>query len=238
MHAFHREIAGQIHQCAADENVPLEQGFRYLGTTKPIYRLKTAILRKIAGDFSKRHADLTLPEFTALLDSLSLCKTYNEFAAIGLLLGVYPRLRKALDPHCLDRWLDHAQGWAEVDVICQSSFTAEEILSDWKTWESLFSAFAASDNAHKRRASLVLLVKPLRESDDPRLGRAALANVDRLKHEKSPLIAKGVSWILRSLVKHHRSKVQACLDEHADTLPKIAVRETRYKLAGGVKRKT
>lgn len=238
VNSHHEEIRGEIQRLAAVEDAPLqEEGFRYLGTTKPIYLLRTAALRKLYVDFSKRHGSLTLPEFVALLDSLSLAGTYNEYVAIGLLLGAYPRLRRQLDPGCLDRWLDHAQGWAEVDVVCQSSFTAAEMLSGWSTWSALLSAFAGSDNPHRRRASLVLLIKPLRESEDPRLARLAFANVEILKHEKEALITKAVSWILRSLIKHHRPAVEAYLDASADTLPKIAVRETRYKLAGGVKRK-
>jgi 3-methyladenine DNA glycosylase AlkD len=180
---------------------------------------------------------LAATQFVALLDSLSLGRTYDEFVAVGLLLGAYPKLRRLLDPHCLDGWLKHAQGWAEVDVICQSNFTADNMLSDWKTWKTLLGALAGSENVHKRRAGLVLLTKPLRESDDQRLARLAFANADKLKHETDILITKALSWILRSLIKYHGAEVVAYLRANADTLPKVAVRETRYKLAGGVKRK-
>lgn len=238
LHTYHNEILEEIEKHIADENVPLERdGFRYIGTTKPVYFLRAAVFRRIFINFAKRHPDLTAAEFVALLDLLSLGKTYNEFAATGLLLGVYPKLRAALDPHCLDRWLAYAEGWAEVDVICQLNFTANEILTDWETWKNLLRAFTESKNIHKRRASLVLLTKPLRESDDPRLTDLAFANLDKLKGETDKLITKAVSWLLRSLIKYHRTEVEEYLDANATTLPKIAVRETRRKLVEGVKRK-
>src|SRR5512143_1066816 len=109
------------------------------------------------------------------------------------------------------------------------------MLAHWKSWKALLTAFAKDDNIHKRRAALVLLTKPLRESDDPRLAALAFSNVDRLKAEKHILITKAVSWILRSLIKHHPTAVSNYLDANEGGLPKIAVRETRHKLVEGVK---
>jgi 3-methyladenine DNA glycosylase AlkD len=196
---------------------------------------RTAVFHEIIQDWIERHADLTLTEYVDLLNSLSLGATYNEFVSIGVLLGAWPQMRKALEPHHLDVWLDHAQGWAEVDTLCQTNFTAEEMLSRWKEWKSLLVSFSKSDNVHKRRASLVLLTRPLRESADPRLARLAFANLGRLKTEKDILVAKAVSWLLRALIKYHREEVETYLRDNADSLPKIALRETRNKLTSGRK---
>lgn len=236
MHKLHKEILALIKRRAAEGNVPLrKEGDHYVGTTKPIYLLKATIIGEIFLGFKDRHAELTQSEFVALLDSLAIGKTYNEYVAIGILLGKYPQLRAALNPCCLDRWLERAQGWAEVDVTCQFNFTADEMLSDWKTWKHLLTAFTQDANVHKRRASLVLLTKPLRESDDPRLAKLAFANIDKLKRDKNILITKAVSWVLRALIKYHRAEVEAYLDANVDTLPKIAIRETRVKLRTGKK---
>jgi 3-methyladenine DNA glycosylase AlkD len=35
-----------------------------------------------------------------------------------------------------------------------------------------------------------------------------LQNVDRLKSEKSVLITKAISWVLRSMIKHNRTLVE------------------------------
>ena len=87
----------------------------------------------------------------------------------------------------------------------------------------------------KRRAALVLLVTPTRTSDDPRFADLAFAVVTRLAPERDILITKAVSWLLRSLVTRHRDTVIAYLDANADSLPAIAIRETRTKLKTGTK---
>ena len=216
--------------------MPLQaQGDRYVGTLKPCYMFRAAVFGEIKRNWIKRHPDLALNEYIDLLNSLSQGATYNEFVFVGILLGALPQMRQALEPHHLDVWLDHAQGWAEVDAICQSSFTAQEMLSHWKEWKGLLVSFSKSDNIHKRRASLVLLTRPLRESADPRLARLAFANLDRLKAEKDILVTKAVSWLLRALIKYHREEVETYLKDNADSLPKIALEETRNKLTSGRK---
>lgn len=236
IHPYHREILKAIEQIVAEHHMaPAEDGFRYRGTTKPVYFIRAADVRELSASFARRHPDLSTAELTALLDSLALGETSNEFTAIGLLLEAYPKLRRSLDPRCLERWLEHAEGWLEVDGICQMNFSAKEMLADWGTWHTLLSTFAGSENIHKRRASLVLLTKPLRQSADPRLSELAFANVEKLKGEKAILITKAVSWMLRTLIKYHRQEVETYLEANAHSLPKIAVRETRHKLVEGVK---
>lgn len=232
LHVYHREILSEIRRRAAQEGAPyLEHGDRYIGTTKPCYLLKVSI----AKDWIRSHPELTPGDYLDLLNSLSQGETHNEFSLIGVLLGRLPKLRKTLEPHYLDRWLERAEGWAEVDSICQSNFTAEEMLASWRQWKSVLVSLSKSRNVHKRRASLVLLTKPVRDSADARLSKLAFANLDRLKHEKDILVTKAISWLLRELIKHHRQEVEAYLQHNADSLPKIALRETRNKLKSGRK---
>ena len=82
---------------------------------------------------------------------------------------------------------------------------------------------------------MVLLCSPLRKAADKRLATVALANIDRLKHEKEILITKAISWLLRSMVKHHRKEVVTYLKANQQSLPKIAVRETQKVLDTGKK---
>ncbi len=207
----------------------------YTGTHKPSYALKAANYGQIARAWLKHHPDLTRSEYEALLDSLSRGSTYNEFVFIGLLLRHLPDFRRTLAPQCLDNWLGYAQGWAEVDTLCQSVFSADEMLARWQEWKRLLVALRASPNVHKRRASLVLLTRPVRERPDARLARLAFANIAALERDKDVLITKAVSWLLRNLSKHHRADVEDYVREHAATLPRIAVREVRHKLDAGVK---
>jgi 3-methyladenine DNA glycosylase AlkD len=132
-------------------------------------------------------------------------------------------------------WLNRLEGWAEVDSLCQSNFSAEEALTQWDEWQRLLTELASNDNVHKKRASLVLLTKPVRDSEDPRLAEMAFKNIDKLKQNGHILVTKAISWLLRDLIKHHRQKVETYLKDNENTLPRIAIRETRTKLLTGKK---
>ncbi len=235
-HDYHQEIWSEIEKLAAQEKAPWnEHGDRYLGTTKPCYLIRTPTVHQMARDWIQCHPELTAAEYRALLDSLAQGRSLNEIIFIGELLRFQPDLRRTLEPRCLEPWLDRAEGWGEVDSMCQSSFPAQELLSNWRQWKSLLVSLAKSPNVHKRRASLVLLTLPVRESADARLAELAFANIERLKRENHVLITKAVSWLLRGLCKNHPQEVEAYVRENADSLPKIALRETTNKLRSGRK---
>jgi len=235
-HIYHQEILSEIKRQAAQEGAAyVDHSDDYIGTTKPCYLIRTPVIRQVAKDWIKRHPDLTPADYLCLLDSLSQGESHNEFSFVGMLLEYLPKLRKTLKPRQLDRWLERAEGWAEVDSICQSSFTAEESLANWKQWKCWLVSLPKSSNVHKRRASLVLLTKPVRDSTDARLSDLAFANVERLKCDKDILITRAISWLLRDLIKNHRQEVESYLRDNQDSLPKITLRETRNKLKSGRK---
>ena len=231
----HQEILHDLVELAQSEHAPYREGDPYVGTTKPCYLIKTTVFRPMVKDWLLRHPELTPVEYRRLLASLSRGTTSNEFWLIGELLQLAPRWRATCDPRQIASWLDHAQGWAEVDSVCQSKFTAQDMLSDWKTWKSVLIVLAKSKNVHQRRAGLVLLTGPVKDSADARLAGLAFATIGRLRHEKDILITKAISWLLRNLIKHHRQEVETYLTEHAGSLPPVAVRETQNKLRTGVK---
>ena len=154
---------------------------------------------------------------------------------MGGLLIKFSDYRKNIKLSYLDKWLSNRVGWCEIDSLCQSTFTADEILSRWAEWQSLLKKFVVSKNISKRRASLVLLVKACRESDDSRLSDLLFENIEKLKHEKDILITKAVSWGLRELIKNHKEEVAVYLEANIESLPKIAIRETKRKLESGRK---
>lgn len=135
----------------------------------------------------------------------------------------------------LDNWLNYTNGWAETDVLCQSNFTADELLSNWDIWKKLLKKFSESTNIHKRRASIVLLTKSLRQSDDSKISKLIFENIEKLKSEKEVLITKAISWGLRSLIKFHKDEVVEYLEKNKNSLPKIAYREALAKVQTGKK---
>lgn len=212
-----------------------EREQRYIGTTKFCYTISSLVKRQIIKEWLKKHPQLSFQEYVSLINSLFRGESHDEISLAGKLLKLLPKLRGKIDPSLLSDWLDYVEGWAEVDSICQSNFSAEEILGKWKEWRDLLVKLSKDGNVHKRRASLVLLTGPVRQSFDPRLAQLSFTNIHRLKSEKDILVTKAISWLLRDLIKNHRQRVQLYLDENQTTLPKIALRETNRKLLTGKK---
>lgn len=210
---------------------------KYLGSNKPYNCIKTGDVQKLARKIDEEN-NIDKQQLENLLDLLySKAKTFEEIDLAAKLLGINSKLRQQIDPNKLDYWLNFTHGWAETDVLCQSNFTSNELLSNWNTWKKLLMKFSKDKNVHKRRASLVLLTKSVRMSDEKRLANLAFRNVELLKSEKDILITKAISWVLRSLIKNHKQEVARYLKENKNTLPKIAVREVTNKLLTGVKNK-
>jgi 3-methyladenine DNA glycosylase AlkD len=233
---YHLELMSEVKAHAR----PLTQSQKekmenYIGTAKTCYAIGASTERQTVRNWINKHPDLEASEFVDLLNSLCLGESCNEISLAGELLESLPKLRNNIEPGCLDIWLNKVQGWGEVDSICQSKFSAKEVLARWGRWKSLLTKLAIDDNVHKRRASLVLLTKPVRDSGETRLADLAFANIDRLKQDREILVTKAVSWLLRGLIKNHRERVEKYLRENEDRLPRLAVRETRTKLLTGRK---
>ena len=236
MNKFHTEILNLIKE---NSGTPTQHTFldSYLGNEHPRYTINAPTLRLIAKEWSKSYRHLSAVEFQKLINSLIYGKSSTEKNMAGILLDVSTKEQRKFNPICFDEWLDQLIGWAEIDSVCTGSYPTSEIPVNWKIWNSLVLKFSKSKNINKRRASLVLLCSPMRKAADERLATVALENIDRLKHENEILITKAISWLLRSMIKHHRKEVVAYLKANLQSLPKIAVRETQKVLDTGKKTK-
>lgn len=208
---------------------------RYLGTPRAFLNVPTPTKRKIVKEFFKKHQTLDVSDFRQLLDRLYHAKTFDEVSITGILLEGAAEFRKNLKLSQSEKWLSLLRGWAEIDSTCHPSFTAGEILANWLKWKKFLIKLSKDKNINKRRASLVLLVMPVARSDDKRLADLAFKNIEWLKSEKEVLITKAISWLLRQLVHNHKNRVSAYLNKNADSLPKIAIRETWKKIKTGKK---
>jgi 3-methyladenine DNA glycosylase AlkD len=210
----------------------------YLGNDHPRYPINAPRLRSIAKDWMRKNRELSASEFSKLLTSLIEGESATEKSMAGILLDYSTSNQRNFKPALFDKWLDHLIGWAEVDAVCTGAYTITAIPNDVKEWKPLLIKFSKSKNIQKRRASIVLLCSPLSRERNEALAAVALTNIDRLKHEKEVLITKAISWILRSMIRHHKQLVASYVAENMDTLPKIAIRETLIKLKTGKKTST
>jgi 3-methyladenine DNA glycosylase AlkD len=237
MNRHHKEILTLIQEQAG---TPTQHTFldSYLGSAHPRIAISVPELRQIAATWMKTHRDLSADDIVTVLSSLNTAKSYTEKCMAGILLDYTTTGQREFDPAIFDTWLDHLEGWAEVDTLCTGKYTLKGLPSRWKEWKPLVTRFAKSSEIQKRRASLVLFCAPLRADKHDALATVALQNIDKLKEEKDILITKAISWLLRSMEKHHRTMVEEYIKENKDTLPKIAIRETLAKLTTGRKTRT
>jgi 3-methyladenine DNA glycosylase AlkD len=207
----------------------------YLGNEHPRYPINAPTLRKIARDWMRAHKQIEADDFAAMLTSLVEGESSTEKIMAGVLMDYATKEQWRFDAKLFDNWLEHLVGWAEVDAVCTGKYTVHQIPVDWKKWKPLLVRFSKSKDIHKRRASLVLLCSPIRYSAEKDIAFIALENIDRVKHEKEILITKAVSWLLRSMIKKHKTLVAEYIRDNKSSLPPIAVRETMTKLKTGKK---
>lgn len=234
MNTHHHELL-QMIEAAPKKDYGTFNISNYLGTPNNIYGIDTATKKDIVRTWKDNHKDLTYDDYLELIVSLNNGDSFEEKLLSSSILGSFSKYLKQIDPMFLDGLLEHLNGWAEIDNLCQSTFGADEVLAQWDTWEKVLKQFNQSSWISKRRASLVLLAKPCRESDDQRLSTLAFQNVSNLLHEKDILITKAISWLLRELTKQHKDEVSQYLKEHEPYLPKIALREVKRKIETGKK---
>lgn len=209
----------------------------YLGNTHPRYAISVPMLRTIAKEWMQQHRDLSAKEFSTVLNDLIQAESSTEKTLAGILLGYSTKEQRKFNPIIFDKWLNHLVGWAEIDAVCTGKYSITELVNQWEKWEGLLIKFSRSKNINKRRASLVFFCSPLSQFENRQLCLTLFQIVDALKNEKDVLITKAISWVLRSMVKHNRKSLEEYLESNADTLPKIALRETLVKLKTGKKTK-
>jgi 3-methyladenine DNA glycosylase AlkD len=212
-----------------------QQNDSYTGSGHPFFNVSAPALRRIARAWlaGRRKADDA--DLLSVITGLFTGEAYEEKVLAAVLLGANARMRRLGTAALTDGWLDHLQGWAEIDSLCASVFGPDELAADWPAWRDLIRRLARDANINRRRAAAVLLCRPTRLSADLRYRELAFEVIERLKAERPILITKAVSWLLRSMAAHHGAAVAAYLDANAATLPAVAVRETRTKLRTGTK---
>ena len=212
-----------------------DQNDSYTGSGRPFFYVSVPELRRIVRVWLAAHRKATDADLLTMTDRLFVGLHYEEKVLAAIMLQTNARVWGQVTPAMVDHWLDDLNGWAEIDSLSAGAFWADVMAAEWPAWRGLIEKLAADPNINKRRGALVLLTAPTRRTDDPRFRDLAFEVVERLKAEKPILITKAVSWLLRSMAIRHGPAVAAYLEANAASLPAIAVRETRVKLATGTK---
>lgn len=235
MHAEHAALLAAIRRAAGTGSAAHHGNDAYLGSGHAYYSLTVPARRAIARAWLAPRRKADPAEVLAVAESLFAGPSHEEKTLATMLIAGHAAARRAVSPGDVERWLGRLNGWAEVDSLCQNLFPADQLLADWPGWKAMIERLSRAADLNRRRASLVLLVGPVRRSADPRLDALAFAMIEAAKGERDILITKAVSWLLRELTALHRDAVARYVEAHAASLPSVAVRETRRKLATGRK---
>jgi 3-methyladenine DNA glycosylase AlkD len=234
----HKQLLGELHALAGHGPLMLERpdpASSHTTSGRPFYRISVPNERRLARQWLSADRGRPPEQLSRTVRSLLAGRSYEEKTLGCMIMKERRDVRAEIAPSEVVAWLDDLRGWAEVDSLCQSVFSAEELLSGWAAWRAAILAMSKSDNANKRRASLVLLTGPVHQSNDDRLLKTALRVLDQVIADRDPLVTKAVSWLLRALSGNHPEAVVAYLARHGADLAPVALRETRTKLKTGTK---
>jgi 3-methyladenine DNA glycosylase AlkD len=234
MHPFHVEILDQIKSNSGKATAHTFND-SYLGNSHPRYAIASPVLRKIAAEWMRHHKNVDASDLSKLITSLVMGESSTEKCMAGILLDYATETQRRFEIAIFDEWLHHLQGWAEVDTLCTGKYSLKEIPSNFRKWKPFLKKLSKSSVPEKRRASLVFFCSPISHWDDPDAAQTIFSIINQLKGEKEILITKAISWVLRSMIRHHRDAVRRFVTEQKETLPAIAVRETLHKLQAGKK---
>jgi len=234
MNAEHAKLVMEIRAHARPIHRDGQTNDSYHGSGRPFYFVSVPARRAIAKRWLAAHRASPIEKIRETVESLFDGEAHEEKTLACLMLAMSASLRASVKPKDIERWLGKLNGWAEVDSLCQNVFT-DELSTDWPNWQKLIARLSRSKDINKRRASLVLLTRPCAVFKDAHFRDEAFAVIDHLQAERDILITKAVSWLLRSMTTHHARAVAAFLKANAETLPKIAIRETNTKLRTGTK---
>lgn len=206
---------------------------KYLGTTHMVYNVPVPLLQRLVKDWVKTHQAISQNNLISFVDALFHGDSREEKKVASLILGRFPKQLHTLEPSSLDRWLGELTGWEEVDSFCDEIDVWLRV--DPVKRVSLLKKWNKDKQIEKRRASLVVLCSSVLQNNSMALCDLSFAFIDSLKSEKHVMLTKAVSWLLRALIKYHKTEVTRYLKENASTLPHIAIREVIRKLETGKK---
>jgi len=126
---YYREILDQLKSNRGSPSKFF--GSDYGGGSSPSLNIPNPMMRKIAREFASKYQDLGLSKLLLLINLSNRGFYSTEKCFAGMLLQRYPKLMAKISPGCLDSWLDNLSGWSQVDSICQSVFSAQDMLSNW-----------------------------------------------------------------------------------------------------------
>lgn len=230
--ALARRIEAALRERADPERRDVTRG--YFPSALEILGVSAGAIREVIRGFRDRWRSLT-PETV-----IELARAFHDGGLHEARQAGYEILEKRNDALALlERNALEALGagndnWASVDTF--ATRVAGPAWRRGQIGDAVVREWAASDDRWWRRTAVVCSVALNTRArggsgDTPR----TLDLCGRLAADPDPMVAKGVSWALRSLVWHDPEAVHGFVVAHEDELAALVKREVRNKLETGRK---
>jgi 3-methyladenine DNA glycosylase AlkD len=204
-------------------------------TGRPFYGARVGDLRGVAAGWLREHRRAEPAEVAELADRLWHARIREEQLVACFLLARHPAALAATDPGRVRAWTGLLDNWETTDQLGMNVLGPLVALDPDQRF-GLLEAMAGDPHPWTRRVALVACTRLARAGDAahwwPRVAGLVLA----LAGDRQAALPKASSWVLRSWLGPCPAEVAAFVDANAGTLPAVAVRETRTKLATGAKR--
>ncbi|RPJ83449.1 MAG: DNA alkylation repair protein [Acidobacteria bacterium] len=231
IHAENQSLLRQLH-----ENIDLkyQAGLQMVVKTGlTVYGVRTPNLRKIVRTWLGAHRQTPWPEILGLIEILWCGPSQEERGLALLLLESNSRRIPELQWDHFNRWRLMSDNWGITDGLGCIAF-GPWIKADMPSRLERLMFLIHEADIWSRRLALVATV-PLNRDEASAIPDLTLQLVDKVKHERDPMITKAVSWVLRELTKTHKPRVIDYLEKNRRLLAPLAVRETENKLRTGLK---
>ena len=174
-------------------------------------------------------------DLRALADRLWRAGIREEQLVACFLLAGDPAALAATDPGRVRAWCALLDNWETTDQLGMNVL-GPLVALDPAGRLGLLEALVADPHPWTRRVALVACTRLARAGDAARWWPRVAGLVLALAGDRQAALPKASSWVLRSWLGPCPAEVAAFVDANAGTLPAVAVRETRTKLATGAKR--
>lgn len=186
------------------------------------YNVGTGPMRALAKSIHASHrAEWTVDDAMTFADVL-IVDRFLEVKSIGI--EVVARYRRGFAPRLLPRWKrwlarNHSANWATTDSMCGSLIGP--LLVQYPALIRRMRAWSRDRNMWVRRASIVSLIRPVREGLALDL---AYEIARRLHADEHDLIQKAVGWVLREAGKMDAPRLERYLRAHGSSIPRTTLR--------------
>jgi 3-methyladenine DNA glycosylase AlkD len=204
-------------------------------TSRPFYGARVGDLRALAAGWRRGHPGAAPAEVAALADRLWRAGIREEQLVACFLLATDRAALAATDPDRVRAWCALLDNWETTDQLGMNVL-GPLVALDPGARLRLVEAMAADPHPWTRRLALVACTRLARAADAGRWWPRVAGLLLALASDREAALPKASSWVLRSWLGPCPAEVAAFVDANAATLPAVAVRETRTKLATGAKR--